>query len=55
MTYLLAPVDGFGRLLLVMGFAQCEPTRKGLQSVYLAAFFLVTFYAQIPLMSLIAR
>jgi len=54
-TYLLAPVDGFGRLLLVMGFAQCEPTRTGLQSMYLATFFLVTFYGQIPLTSLIVR
>ncbi len=54
-TYVFAPVDGFGRLLLVMGLAQCEPTRHGLQSAYLATFFLVTFYGQIPFMSLIAR
>ena len=47
-TYAIAPVAGFGWLLLVMGLAQCKPDEKWIRGVYVAAFFLVLFYTEVP-------
>jgi hypothetical protein len=47
-TYAFAPVAGFGWLLLVMGAAQTEPHQHWLQRLYVIAFLLVLFYAEVP-------
>lgn len=43
-TYLLAPVTGFGWVLLAMGMAQSSPSRPRLRMAYLAAFLLLQAY-----------
>jgi hypothetical protein len=51
-TYAIAPVAGFGWLLLAMGFAQCPAGRPRLRLLYLAGFGLVVLHdaiAWIPL------
>ena len=35
-------------VLLVMGLAQCKPEEKWIRVVYVAAFFLVLFYTEVP-------
>jgi hypothetical protein len=47
-TYALAPVAGFGWLLLVMGLAQAGAAEVWLRRAYVAAFLLVLFYAEVP-------
>lgn len=47
-TYAVAPVDGFGWLLIAMGVAQCEPARHKTQLLYLAVFPLILFYREVP-------
>jgi hypothetical protein len=47
-TYAFAPVAGFGWLLLVMGAAQTEPPQRWLQRLYVIAFLVVLFYAEVP-------
>jgi len=47
-TYVIAPVVGFGWLLLVMGMAQCEPERMSVRTMYLALFFALIFYQTLP-------
>ena len=47
-TYAIAPVAGFGWLLLVMGIAQCGPNLGRTRAAYLVVFFLVLFYREIP-------
>jgi len=47
-TYALAPVPGFGWLLLSMGVAQCEPERRRMRGVYLIAFAAVLFASRWP-------
>lgn len=48
-TYALAPVEGFGWLLLSMGFAQCPPSRTRLRAAYVAVFVLLLAYRWLPL------
>jgi len=45
-TFAVAPVAGFGWLLLLMGIAQCEPERTTVRALYLAIFFLILFYQE---------
>jgi hypothetical protein len=52
-TYAMAPVAGFGWLLLVMGLAQVEPEQRWLGRTYVAAFLVVLFYAEVPWSSLL--
>ncbi len=52
-TYVVAPVDGFGYLLVAMGFAQCETDRGFTRGLYLAVFALVLIYREIPLARLL--
>jgi hypothetical protein len=47
-TYLFAPVAGFGWLLLAMGLAQLEPHQPALRRAYVGAFLVVIFYGEIP-------
>jgi hypothetical protein len=47
-TYAIAPVAGFGWLLLVMGLALCEPQQRLVRGAYVAAFLLVLVYAEVP-------
>ena len=47
-TYALAPVEGFGWLLVAMGVAQCEPVRRRTRLLYLLAFVLIGVYALLP-------
>jgi hypothetical protein len=45
-TYAIAPVLGFGWLLLAMGAAQCEPEARRTRLAYLAVFALLIFYSR---------
>jgi hypothetical protein len=47
-TYAIAPVAGFGCLLLVLGVAQTHPDERRTRGLYAAAFFLVLVYAEAP-------
>jgi hypothetical protein len=47
-TYALAPVAGFGWLLLSMGVAQCEPEERRTRFAYLVAFAVVLFATRWP-------
>lgn len=51
-TYALAPVAGFGWILLAMGVAQCAPARRRTRLAYLAAFALLVFYEEVPWLDL---
>jgi hypothetical protein len=43
-TYAIAPVAGFGWLLLAMGAAHCEPGARRLRLAYVAVFALLILY-----------
>jgi hypothetical protein len=47
-TYAVAPVAGFGWLLLVMGLAMSAGRKLLLAGVYVVAFLLVLFYTEVP-------
>ena len=47
-TYAIAPVAGFGWLLLVMGLAQVGPAQMWLGRTYVAVFLAVLFYSEVP-------
>lgn len=51
-TYAVAPVRGFGGILMLLGLAQCESEQKKLRYVFLAAFVLMQL-CPMPLMDLI--
>lgn len=53
-TYALAPVAGFGWLLLAMGVAQCEPERTRARLGYLVAFLVVLLATRWPLLDALA-
>lgn len=48
LTYALAPVAGFGWVLLVLGLGQCPADRRGTRGMYLATFVIVLLYAEVP-------
>ena len=48
-TYAVAPVRGFGGILMLLGLAQCEPEQKNLRYAFLAAFVLMQL-CPLPLM-----
>jgi hypothetical protein len=48
MTYAIAPVAGFGWLLLTMGVGLCRAEQQVLRGVYAATWFLVLLYSEIP-------
>lgn len=43
-TYLIAPVRGFGWMLMLLGFAQCEERDRMFRPAYLAVFVLIQLY-----------
>ena len=47
-TYAIAPVAGFGWLLLTMGVALCRWDQKTLRAAYVATWFLVLLYSEVP-------
>lgn len=54
-TYALAPVAGFGWLLLAMGLATCDAGRPGWSRAYLAVFLVVMLYAEISWAALLVE
>lgn len=47
-TYLVAPVSGFGWLLIALGVAQTDPGRFRTRAAYVGVFGLVYLYREIP-------
>ena len=47
-AYAIAPVVGFGSLLLAMGVAQVPENRSKLRFAYVGVFLLVRLYAEVP-------
>lgn len=47
-TYLFAPVSGFGWLLIALGVAQTDPASARTRAAYVAVFGLVYLYREIP-------
>jgi hypothetical protein len=47
-TYAVAPVEGFGWLLLAMGLAQCDRARPWPRAAYPAVFALLVVYRELP-------
>ena len=47
-TYAIAPVMGFGWLLLAMGVSQCEPDDRRIRAAYLAVFALLLLLLHAP-------
>lgn len=47
-TYAVAPVEGFGWLLLALGLAQCDRARPWLRGAYPAVFALLVLYRELP-------
>ncbi len=54
-SYALAPVDGFGWLLIAMGFAQCERERGVTRGLYLAVFAMILAYREVPIARLLDK
>jgi hypothetical protein len=50
-TYAVAPVRGFGGILMLLALAQCQPEQKGLRYAFLAAFVLMQL-CPLPLVDL---
>src|SRR5262245_25302881 len=48
LTYAIAPVAGFGWLLLTMGLASCPPEHRVIRGTYIAAWILIVLYAEVP-------
>jgi hypothetical protein len=44
----VAPVAGFGCLLLVLGLVQTDPRETRLRALYVAVYVLVLLYAEAP-------
>jgi hypothetical protein len=53
-TYALAPVRGFGWMLMLLGLAQCEDRDRHFRPLYLAAILLIQAYT-LPLAAVIER
>lgn len=54
-TFAFAPVPTFGWLLVILGLAQVDPSRRTLRAVYVAVWFLIAFISQAPWASLISK
>ena len=55
LTYALAPVAGFGWLIATMGLAQSRSDQHLLRTAYIALFFLVLLYSEIPWAGVLAH
>ena len=51
-TYAIAPVAGFGWLLIVLGLVTCAPGDRMVRALYVAAYALVLLYSEVPWASL---
>ncbi len=47
-TFAVAPVAGFGWLLIALGVAQSDPAGQRTRGIYLAAFVLILLYRDLP-------
>jgi hypothetical protein len=54
-TYAIAPVAGFGWLLLTMGVALCRADQQKLRAAYVVTWFVVLFYSEIPWSSVLVN
>lgn len=54
-TYAIAPVAGFGWLLLTMGMAMCGREQRALRVTYAVAWFLVLLYSEVPWANLVVQ
>jgi hypothetical protein len=43
-TYAVAPVAGFGWVLMILGYARCEPELRRTRTAYLAGFLVIQVY-----------
>ena len=55
LTYAFAPVAGFGWLIATMGLAQSRSDQHTLRTAYIALFFLVLLYSEIPWAGVLAH
>jgi hypothetical protein len=46
--YALAPVAGFGWLLVAMGLSTCGPGERRVRGLYAALFFVIVLYSEVP-------
>jgi hypothetical protein len=53
-TYFIAPVRGFGWMLMLLGLGQCEERDRGFRPLYLAAIVLIQAYT-LPVAAVIER
>jgi hypothetical protein len=53
-TYIVAPVRGFGWVLMLLGLAQCEERDRAYRPLYLAAIVLIQIYT-LPMGAIIER
>jgi hypothetical protein len=54
-TFAFAPVPTFGWLLVILGLAQVDPSRRTLRAIYVAVWFLIAFVSQAPWATLISK
>jgi hypothetical protein len=52
-TYAIAPVAGFGWLLLTMGVTLCRSDQRALRAAYVGTWFLVLLYTEVPWANLV--
>jgi hypothetical protein len=48
LTYMVAPVAGFGWLLVAMGLAQSRDGQRAFRVAYIAVFFVVLAFSELP-------
>ena len=53
-TYMIAPVRGFGWMLMLLGLAQCDERDRSFRPLYLAAIVVIQAYT-LPLASIVER
>jgi hypothetical protein len=53
-TYFIAPVRGFGWMLMLLGIAQCEERDRGFRPLFLAALVLIQIYT-LPVAAVMQR
>jgi hypothetical protein len=53
-TYVIAPVRGFGWMLMLLGLGQCEERERAFRPLFLAALVLIQLYT-LPVASIVER
>lgn len=54
-TYAIAPVAGFGWLILAMGVSMCGPSDRWLRRAYVGMWLLVLVYSEVPWAGVLVR